>query len=407
MLGRGFLAGEATEQRVEVEHLGGEVTERLDDEGPQRGVGDDRPGEHLVHQPGELVEGAGGVGGHGHGAERRERQPAHDVRRCGARRDQDQVATTHPGVAEPFHELADPGAGGTEGQRALVGPEPGRAGVPLDGGRQQARDGLGHRDRHHASLSDPLVGSNRGPGRGRGAPMRLDTRGMSLPTTVDGVLARMREIEAQLPGSDGVAVFNAMYLTVTERIGAILTPLAGGASTVFRDPDAMADLDTRFAGLWLTAYDAAAGDSSVPTAWRPLFELRGAGRVPVQYALAGMNTHIEHDLPIAVVATCQARGVEPEALRPDFEAINGVLGQVEAEVRRSFLDQVGRTVDDETGRLGHLISCWSIDKAREVAWVTAETLWSLRDLGPLRDRFLDGLADTVGMTTRTLLIPVP
>jgi hypothetical protein len=227
---------------------------------------------------------------------------------------------------------------------------------------------------------------------------------MSLPTTVDGVLARMREIEAELPTADGVAVFNRMYLTVTERIGAILAPSGDGATVTFRDPEAMTDLDTRFANLWLTAYDAAAADGAVPTAWRPLFESRDAGLVPVQYAVAGMNTHIEHDLPIAVVDTCRARGVEPDQLHPDFEAINTVLAQVEAEIRRSFLDQVGRAADDEMQQVAHLVSCWSIDKARDVAWVTAETLWTLRDVGLLRDRFLDGLSDTVGMTTRTLLI---
>jgi hypothetical protein len=38
---------------------------------------------------------------------------------------------------------------------------------------------------------------------------------VSLPSTVPGVLARMREIDAALPAGDGVAVFNRMYLTVT------------------------------------------------------------------------------------------------------------------------------------------------------------------------------------------------
>jgi hypothetical protein len=227
-----------------------------------------------------------------------------------------------------------------------------------------------------------------------------DTRAMSLPTTVDGVLARLREIQAGLPAADGVAVFNGMYLTVTEHIASTIT------SGTFRSPDAMADLDARFAGLWLTAYDAAASGGSVPTAWRPLFAARGAGRVPVQYALAGMNTHIEHDLPIAVVDTCRARRLVPDDLHPDFEAVNGVLAQVESEIRRSFLDEVARTADDGMGRLAHLLSCWSIDRARDVAWVTAETIWTLRDLGPLRDRYLDGLAHTVGMTTSTLLTPV-
>ena len=126
----------------------------------------------------------------------------------------------------------------------------------------------------------------------------------------------------------------------------------------------------------------------------------------MQYALAGMNTHIEHDLPVAVVDTCRARRLAPDDLHRDFEAVNGVLAQVESDIRRSFLDEVGRTADDGMGRLAHLVSCWSIDKARDVAWVTAETLWTLRDLGPLRDRYLDGLAHTVGMTTSTLLVPV-
>jgi len=223
---------------------------------------------------------------------------------------------------------------------------------------------------------------------------------VSLPTSVDGVLARLREIQAGLPATDGVAVFNAMYLTVTERIAATM------AQGTFRSPDTMSDLDVRFADLWLTAYDASVSGGPVPTAWRPLFAARTAGRVPVQYALAGMNTHIEHDLPIAVVDTCEARGLVPDDLHADFEAVNGVLARVESEIRRSFLDEVGRAADDGMGRLAHLVSCWSIDRARDVAWVTAETIWTLRELGPLRDRYLDALGHTVGMTTSALLTAV-
>jgi len=223
---------------------------------------------------------------------------------------------------------------------------------------------------------------------------------MSLPTTVDAVIARLREIQGGLPADDGVAVFNGMYLTVTERIA---TTMAAGT---FRDPETMSDLDVRFAGLWLTACDASVAGTSVPTEWRPLFAARAAGRVPVQYALAGMNTHIEHDLPLAVVDTCRARRLAPADLHADFEAVNGVLARVESEIRRSFLDEVGRTADDGMGRLAHLVSCWSIDQARDVAWVTAETIWTLRELGPLRDRYLDALGHTVGMTTSALLTAV-
>lgn len=228
---------------------------------------------------------------------------------------------------------------------------------------------------------------------------------MSVPTSVEDVIARLREIDAALPADDGVAVFNRMYLTVTERIAEIIARPA--AAPTFRDPRVMADLDVRFAHLWLAAYDADTTGRTVASAWRPLFEGRGVGRLPVQYAIAGMNSHIEHDLPVAVVATCEANRLEPDAVHDDYEAVNDVLAEVEGPIRRSFLDALGRQVDDRLGPIAHLVSAWNIDKARDLSWVTVETLWVLRRTGFVRDRFLDGLGHTVGMTSRALLSPLP
>ena len=231
----------------------------------------------------------------------------------------------------------------------------------------------------------------------------MNTQAVSLPTSVEGVVARMREIDADLPPADGVAVFNRMYLTVTERIAEVIA--RRGAEGTFLDADVMADLDVRFASLWLSAYDADAARHSVPTAWRPLFESRDGRRLPVQYAISGMNSHIEHDLPIAVIDTCIAQALRPEDLHQDFRAVNDVLAQVEAPIRRSFLDALGREVDDRLGSVAHLLSTWNIDKARDLSWVTVETLWALRRSRFLRDRVLDSLGHTVGMTSRALLIP--
>ena len=123
-------------------------------------------------------------------------------------------------------------------------------------------------------------------------------------------------IDAELPTDDGVAVFNRMYLTVTERIAAVIADPPVDATT-FRDPETMTELDVRFANLWLAAYDADAARRAVPPAWRPLFQARADGRLPVQYAVAGMNTHIEHDLPIAVVGTCRRPWTSrPTDIRP-------------------------------------------------------------------------------------------
>lgn len=227
---------------------------------------------------------------------------------------------------------------------------------------------------------------------------------MSLPTTIDDVIARLRTIDAALSPDDGVSVFNRMYLTVTTQIAGILADPDAEQGT-FRHSQAMAELDVRFANLWLTAYDADVARTAVSPAWRPLFELRGGGRLPIQYALAGMNTHIEHDLPIAVLGTCRALGLEPGDLHGDYETVNGVLAQVESPIRRSFLDGIGRELDDGLGPVVHILSTWDIDKARDVAWVTVETLWALRRTSLVLDRFLDGLGDTVGMASRALLVP--
>ncbi|MGD9959050.1 DUF5995 family protein [Nocardioides sp.] len=223
---------------------------------------------------------------------------------------------------------------------------------------------------------------------------------MSLPTTVPDVVSRLREIDDRLSPEDGVAVFNRMYLTVTEQIAGLLA-----TASTFHDGPTMAELDVRFANLWLAAYDADTAGSAVPAAWRPLFEGRRAACLPIQYAVAGMNSHIEHDLPIAVVETCRARRTAPEELRRDYEAVNDVLAQVEGSVRRSFLDSVGHEIDDRIGPLVHLLSVWNIEKARDLSWVTVETLWSLRSTRLLRGRFLDGLGHTVGMASRALLTP--
>ena len=224
------------------------------------------------------------------------------------------------------------------------------------------------------------------------------------PTTVAEVIDRMRGIASGLPETDGAAVFNAMYLQVTERVAAEL-----GTGSTFRDPEFMAELDVRFASLWLKAYDSTAAGRKAPSAWAPLFEAREtSGIFALQFALAGMNAHIEHDLPLAVVATCAARGVplDRPGVREDYEAVNALLASVESELRRSFIGEIGRFVDDEVGPLVHLVNSWNIDKARDLAWVHAETLWTTRHLKLISAGYVRMLGHTVGMASRCLLTPV-
>jgi hypothetical protein len=232
-------------------------------------------------------------------------------------------------------------------------------------------------------------------------PLQADTT-TSRPS-VDAVIARLRRIDDELPGSDGAAVFNRVYLTVTEEVAAGLA-----RAQVFRDPVFMAHLDMTFAGLWLEAYDAP--DHDVPKAWAGLFERRHDRSVlPIQFALAGMNSHIAHDLPVAIVGTCRHLDASPHdaGVRDDYDKVNDLLAACEAKIRRSFLTEVGQAAEARVAAVAHLISSWKIDKARDAAWVNVEALWAMRSVSALADRYRESLGRTVGMTSRCLLTPMP
>lgn len=223
------------------------------------------------------------------------------------------------------------------------------------------------------------------------------------PRSVDDVVARLTEIDASLPRTDGVACFNRMYLLVTILVRDHLV------DGFFADPAAMSALDVTFADLYLAAVDAAEAGQPVPKAWRPLFARRSdPGVLPIQFAVAGMNAHINHDLPVAVVTTCAQRGTAPGAgtFHADYLRVNTLLAQVDEQVRQSFESDLVRRADREVAPVLDHLSSWSIDSARDAAWVNADVLWRLRDVAFARDAFEDTLAGTVGMATATLLTPL-
>ena len=220
------------------------------------------------------------------------------------------------------------------------------------------------------------------------------------PSDVGGVAERLRGLVAGLPPQDGVAVFGEVYLTVTEAVRAHLA-----AGDVFRAPASTARLDVLFAGRFLDALRP--GPEPAPACWRPLLRLHPGIR-PVQFALAGMNAHIEHDLPLAVVDTCRQLGCAPAELSPDFHRVNDVLAQVEQQVRERLLPSLaGLERELDVGDpLLHLLSSWSIDRARDAAWAGALTLWELRDNPEVFATAAQALDDATGLVSRCLLTPL-
>ncbi|TPG14002.1 DUF5995 family protein [Pedococcus bigeumensis] len=229
------------------------------------------------------------------------------------------------------------------------------------------------------------------------------TRPIAVPpgqaASVPEVVERLRRVGAGLGPGDGVGHFNAVYLLVTERVGDRL------AAHAFVNPAFLERLDVVFAGLYLEAVEAS--DDGRSKAWTPLFESRAAtGLLPVQFAVAGMNAHINHDLPIATVRTCRQLGLSPSSpgVQHDYLTINAVLAEVHEEVRQSLLDETERRLDHEISPVLNLVGSWSVSRARDAAWQQALVLWELQSSPTLTRTYLDSLASSVGLVSRQLLV---
>lgn len=222
-------------------------------------------------------------------------------------------------------------------------------------------------------------------------------------TSVAEAIARMEAIGGGLPASDGLACFNRMYLAVTQTVAADI------GQGFFADPAFMTRLDVTFANLYFTAAQAAGTPAAVPVAWRPLAELRGAAGIePIQFALAGMNAHINHDLPVAVASTCAELGTTPGAGAhlADFQKVDVLLDAAEEGIRRSFESAPELAADSHLRAVDNLVACWAINSARDLAWHNALVLWELRGDALARGLFLDGLAQATALASRLLLTAV-
>jgi len=215
---------------------------------------------------------------------------------------------------------------------------------------------------------------------------------------------RMEAVAGALPETDGVACFNRMYLTVTRAVGAHM------AAGFFVDPVFMGRLDVVFANYYLAALDGWAADpASVCRSWRALISRHTrADLAPLQFAVAGMNAHINHDLPLALVATCREAGTQPGdgSHHEDFEKVNVLLAQLGQAIRQSFETGVIADLDRRCPGLENLVGSFSVDTAREVAWDNAVTLWHLGDNRFLSDSFLDSLDRLVAFAGNGLLTPL-
>jgi hypothetical protein len=222
--------------------------------------------------------------------------------------------------------------------------------------------------------------------------------------TIDDVVEVMRALDRAFAPGDGVKWFNLLYLRVTESVKD--DPPDGG----WLDGRWLERLDVVFAGLYFGALAAWGRErKAAARCWRALFDARRRTDVArIQFALAGMNAHINHDLALALLATSEERGAMPERGSPqhrDFERVNSLLERVEAQVKAELLSRQVREVDRHFGRVDDVIALWKVRKARDTAWTNGELLWHLREVSLASRKFVQNLDRLVGLSSKGLLVP--
>jgi Family of unknown function (DUF5995) len=251
-------------------------------------------------------------------------------------------------------------------------------------------------------------------------PVELRTRGLSALTALDGreavaevlrTLKDLQEIFESRSSRAGAAAagFNHLYIDTTTGVAERLT--AGE----FAAPAFICALDVQFALRYLAAVRGMALDATaVPRSWQIVLDPREDASLMARTA-AGVNAHINFDLPFALLAALRAATVFPagprefldfddDAPSPEFQDYAEVN-----EIFHALLPQALEftTANDGFRRRLFRLSGVRVDAeqliaaARRVAWVVCENhLWPIRAEEPRalgrRERLIDWLVSRLG-----------
>lgn len=204
----------------------------------------------------------------------------------------------------------------------------------------------------------------------------------------------------KLPPTDGMKWFALLYRDVTI---AIERAYDEGA---FQVPRFMAQLVVRFGDAFFEAIDNPAGLSH---AWNAVFSRRYDPEVaPIQFAIAGLNSHIGFELPLGLVEEWREFRVEPNETSPqhaDWQTVSRVAREVEPAAKEYLLTGAVKEVDRVFDGADDVIASWSVAEAREAAWAHGAALWRLWDDHTLIGPYLAALDRSVGLVSKLLLVP--
>ena len=222
--------------------------------------------------------------------------------------------------------------------------------------------------------------------------------------SVAELIDELRALQNALSPGNGVKWFVRLYADVTE---ALALELRGGD---LEDPVFLELLVLVYGNSVLNVCeDMERRSKRIARAWAPLFERRHDHRVaPIQFALAGLNAHTNHDVPIGLVHACRSTGIEPESDSPqhrDYMKMTTLLKRSTEQVKQWLVTGALDEVDETFGDVDDAIAMWSLQRARQAAWTSGEVLWALRDNDRLTVAYVSVMDRLAGFAGRGLLLP--
>jgi len=215
----------------------------------------------------------------------------------------------------------------------------------------------------------------------------------------------MRAIDELCVDGDGLKWFNWLYYQVT---AAVETRVNNGG---FSNPTFLASLDVQFAQLYFNALKASIAGYGMPGCWQTLFDRRSQTSLArIQFAFAGINAHINHDLPMALVNTCQIANIAPQHGTSEYNDYTGLNTTLDSLVQLAKTTLNVRLLGDSLPPMSALennIAAWNVSAAREAAWQGSEILWHLRPISALYDGYTNTLDGLTTVVSKGLMIPIP
>jgi hypothetical protein len=204
---------------------------------------------------------------------------------------------------------------------------------------------------------------------------------------VDGVVEVVAVLEAMqaeadqrppLHDNDGVACFDYLYTVITKNVLRCVQNQLLPDDPCFHDKAFMACLDVAFANRYLAAMGQGEPPFQ-PRCWQSLLDHREIRDIsPLIFAVAGVNAHVNFDLPLALIEACAVAGCELESgtNHSDYQLINHIFAVHMQQLRQHFENRFERGFDKAAiSKIENVVGDIVVVVARDLAWITAKKLW--------------------------------